>query len=310
VKGDASIKAPALQLGDRVRLVSPASTPDRDLTLACAALYESWGLRVEIGDHAFNEYGYLAGTDEARLSDFNEALRDPGVRAIFATRGGRGAYRIADRLDLEAACANPKLVIGFSEITSLHMSLLHSCDLVGLHGPLSSWGEGYIGEGSVRALKNAIFTTCEIAIAVDENEPTSALTTSGTARGRLIGGNLMLMMAVAGWALPSMDGAIVFMEQNDLGLGQIERMLTMLHRGGHLNGVAGFAIGQFTRCEVADAKGWTDVDVLRQFLNQFDVPVLGGLPLGHDRNPLTVPIGAMAVIDTSQRRLISEPAVC
>jgi muramoyltetrapeptide carboxypeptidase len=304
------VKAPKLQPGDRVRLVSPASTPDRELAMACAARYESWGLRVEIGDHAFDEYGYLAGTDDARASDLNDALRDPGVRAIFATRGGRGAYRIIDRLDFAAVRADPKLIIGFSEITSLHMAMLREASLVGLHGPLSSWGEGYIGEASISALKNAIFATDEIVIPVDENEPTSTLTTTGAVSGPLIGGNLMLMMAVTGWALPSLNGAIVFFEQNDLGLGQIERMLTMLRKGRHLDGVAGFAIGQFTRCEVPDAKGWTDVEVVRQFLSNFDVPVIGGLPLGHDRNPLTVPIGALATIDTSRRILITEAAVC
>src|SRR5436305_13470490 len=91
-----------LRPGDRVRLVSPASTPSKEGVRRCAEIFASWGLCVEFGAHVFSEFGYLAGTDEERLADLNEALRDPGVRAIFATRGGKGSYRIADRLDFGA----------------------------------------------------------------------------------------------------------------------------------------------------------------------------------------------------------------
>jgi muramoyltetrapeptide carboxypeptidase len=116
-----------LQAGDRVRFVSPASpAPEGGLERAAAVL-EALGLRVEYGTHVYDvdtTLDYLAGTDEDRLRDFNQALRDPGIKAIIATRGGKGAYRIADGLDVEAARRHPKLVVGFSEITILHMALM------------------------------------------------------------------------------------------------------------------------------------------------------------------------------------------
>ncbi len=133
---EALLVPPKLRIGDKIRFVSPASTPDEREVLARAKILEDWGIKVDSGQHAFNKNGYLAGTDDERLADFNDALRDPEVRAIFATRGGKGSYRIADRLDFEAVKRDPKYLVGFSDITVLHLSLYRQCRLVGLHGAL------------------------------------------------------------------------------------------------------------------------------------------------------------------------------
>jgi muramoyltetrapeptide carboxypeptidase len=109
---------PKLRPGDKVRFVSPASTPERDAVLRSAAVLKAWNLEVEYGAHAFAADGPFAGTDAQRAEDLNAALRDPTVRAVFATRGGRGCYRIADRIDFEAVGRDPKLLLGFSEITN------------------------------------------------------------------------------------------------------------------------------------------------------------------------------------------------
>lgn len=107
---DPAIIPSKLQVGDKVRFVSPASPPEREQVFHRAKILESWGLEVDFGEHAFRKVAYLAGTDEERLADFDAALRDPKVRAIFATRGGKGSYRIADRLDFDAARRDPKFV--------------------------------------------------------------------------------------------------------------------------------------------------------------------------------------------------------
>jgi len=112
---DGILVPPPLRPGDRVRFVSPGSTPDKASVLRHVELLENWGLDVEVGVHAFDERGFLAGRDEDRLSDFNGALRDPAIRAIFATRGGKGCHRIADRLDFQAAQRDPKFLVGFSD---------------------------------------------------------------------------------------------------------------------------------------------------------------------------------------------------
>jgi muramoyltetrapeptide carboxypeptidase len=283
-----------------VRLVSPSSPPDPDGVALVADVLRGWGLQVELGEHVFARYGYLAGTDEQRLSDFDAALHDPGIRAIIATRGGKGAYRIADRLDFSAARADPKFFVGISDTTILHLALLRHCGQVGLHGALYRDESGRIAEATGSALRAALMGEC-VALSARDDEPTSELTTRGRATGPVIGGNLVLLSTAAGWALPDLGGAILLLEAVDQYLGQIDRQLTMLRNGGHLAGIVGVAVGQFEKCP--PSKGVTVVELLRDHLRALDVPVLGGLPIGHGRAPLTVPLGATAELDTAARTL-------
>jgi muramoyltetrapeptide carboxypeptidase len=292
---------PPLRAGDKVRFVSPASTPDREAVLRRVKQLERWGLQVDFGEHAFAKAGYLAGTDNERLADFNAALADPTVRAILATRGGKGSYRIADRLDFEAARRDPKFVVGYSDITILHLSLWRHCRLVGLHGALPDDDEGPLADLSLASIRRALMTSDGIVIQARPEEPTCALTTEGAATGRLIGGNLDMIATAAGWALPDMSGAILLIEAVEMYLGQVDRQLTMLRKAGHLTGLKGVAVGQFARFK--SSKGLTIVDLLRDHLERLDVPILGGLPFGHGDCPLTVPVGAIALLDTASGTL-------
>jgi muramoyltetrapeptide carboxypeptidase len=287
---------PALQVGDKVRYVSPASPPEREWVLRGANIFESWGLKVDIGEHAFKKVAYLAGTDEERLADFNTALRDPSVRAIIATGGGKGSYRIADRLDFAAARSDPKFLVGFSDITVLHLSLWKHCRLVGVHGSLMPDGQ------NCESLRKVLMTSECITIHSRTDEPTSALSTDGTAKGRLIGGNLETISAAAGWSLPSLKGAILLLEAVNMYPGQIDRQLTMLRKAGHLNGLAGIAVGQFTDC-FKPIDGFTVIDLLRDHLEQLKVPILGGLPFGHGHQPQSTLVGSMAFLDAASGTL-------
>ncbi len=293
---DQVLTPPPLRPSDRIRFVSPASPPDRDRVLRNAETLQGWGLRVDFGEHAFHKRDYLAGTDEERLVDLNVALRDPEVRAIFTTRGGKGSYRIADRLDFAAARRDPKFLIGFSDITALHLSLLKHCRLIGIHGAFFAGpGEEDVSAETSSALRRALTTTDDIVIRSRLEEPTSALTTSGTVTGRLIGGNLDMVATAAGWALPDLHGAILLLEAIGLYRGQVDRQMTMLRKAGHLDGLAGVAVGQFTDFEF-DLR-FSVIDILREHLDVLGVPVLGGLPLGHGRSPVSALIGTVAVLD-------------
>lgn len=287
---------PPLRPGDKVRFVSPASPPDRDMVLRNAEILKGWGLTVDFGEYAFRKWNYLAGTDEERLSDLNAALRDPNVRAIFTTRGGKGSYRIADQLDFAAARRDPKFLIGFSDITALHLSLLRHCHQVGIHGAFSIGpSEDGVSSYTRESMRRALMTTEDIVIGSRPEEPTSRLTTDGMAKGRLIGGNLDMVAASAGWALPDMHGAILLLEAIGLYPGQVDRQMTMLRKAGHLDGLAGVAIGQFTDFEFD--RPYSVIDILREHLTELKVPILGGLPLGHGDSPASVFIGAMAELD-------------
>jgi muramoyltetrapeptide carboxypeptidase len=292
---------PKLSAGDRVRLVSPASPPDRDSVLAQIAMLESWALTVDVGDHVFNRKGYLAGEDDDRLADFNAALRDPSVRAIFATQGGKGSYRIADRLDFEAARRDPKFLVGFSDITALHLSLNRHCGLVGIHGAVLPNEMGAYDAQTCRALRDALMAPGHAPLQARPEELTAVLTTGGHARGPLIGGNLDMVATTAGWALPRLDGAILLLEAVNMMRGQLDRQLTMLRKAGHLQGVAGIALGQFTGFETP--RILSAVDILREHLGGLGVPILGGLPIGHGVAPLVVPLGLEAVLDAQSRTL-------
>lgn len=296
-------KLAALTAGDIVRLVSPASTPSEADVESCITFLEGLGLRPQLGVHALDRLGYLAGRDEDRLSDLNDAIKDPSVRAIIATRGGKGAYRIADGVDFAAMRANPKVLIGFSEITILHLSIWQQCAVPGIHG--AAWNPIQSGETSSKSFERAISTVEDTVVRSDEREPTAGLTKSGRVRGTLLGGNLDMIATAAGWALPSLDGAILLIEDVEKGLGHIDRILTRLVKCGCLAGIAGVAVGQFSN--FAPSKGLTVVDVLRDRLGLLGVPVLGGLPLGHGDNALAIPIGTEAILDADSKTLTVKP---
>lgn len=225
-EADPILMPPPLRPGDKVRFVSPASPPSREWACHCAKVLESWGLDVEFGAHVFREVAWLAGTDEERLADFNAALRDPSVRALFTAAGGKGSCRIADRLDFAAARSDPKFLVGISDITALQLSLWKHCRLVSVHGSFVPDGQ------DSETLRKAMMTSEGICLHSRLDEPTSALTTEGTARGRLIGGNLLPMSAVAGWALPSLRGAILLIEAGKTGPGAMDSQLTTLRKAG------------------------------------------------------------------------------
>lgn len=300
---------PRLCEGDRVRLVSPASTPTREGVAEVVATLSELGLRPEVGDHVFDKLGYLAGRDEDRLADLNDAFGDPGIRAVITTRGGKGAYRIAAGIDFEAVRRDPKLLVGFSEITILHLKLLKECGLVGLHG--ACWLDELHGVGTEESFANAVFTTDQIEIETTSSESTSVLTTSGQARGRLIGGNQDMVAISSGWAQPSLDGAILMLEAVNLRLGHIDRQLTMLINSGALDAIVGVAVGQYSDCgpDLTTQGDWDEIDVLRDRLSVLNVPILGGLPLGHGKNPRAVPIGTSATLDVDAGVLLVDAAV-
>jgi len=296
---------PRLTLGDRVAVVSPASTPDRHAVDRCVDELRSWGLHPEVGAHAFDQQAYLAGRDEDRLADLNAALRDPGIRAVFATRGGKGAYRIANRLDFDALRRDPKPVIGFSDITVLHLAIAREAGVSAVHAPMVSWDEDYVGRAAIDRLRTALTTSDSILIESDPSEPTVALSTSGRATGVLLGGNQDSIATSAGWALPRLDGAILLLEAFNLRLGHIDRQLTMLRNAGHLDNLAAVAVGQYTQCgpEQNEPQEWSHLEILREHLDSWGVPVLGGLSIGHGRDPWSVPLGTIATLDADSGTL-------
>ncbi len=304
------IRSPKLQQGDLVRLVSPASYPDLAGVNHCIETLESWGLRCDTGNHILSQHGYMAGTDAERLDDLNKAFADPQVRAIVTTRGGAGAYRIADDIDFDAARSDPKPLLGFSDITSMHLSLLDRCQLGGVHGCL-------FGRSAQRSAKHLLMSTEPIRLNRNLATVSATVNVAGKAQGRLIGGNLQGMATAVGVRMPSLRGAIVFIEHHRRGLGTVDRYLTQLTRSGALDGIAGIALGSFECFRDFSDRGWNIADVLNDRLGALNVPVLGGIYAGHDllcrrrdHDQYNIPLGSIATLDAGEGTLTVEPVVC
>ncbi|UPK74408.1 LD-carboxypeptidase [Nocardioidaceae bacterium SCSIO 66511] len=304
------VRRPAmLKRGDTVRLISPASSPDAKEVERGEELLRGWGLEVEYAEHALDEFGYLAAPDAQRLADLNSALSDPNVRGVICTRGGYGVQRIIDGVDRQAVRRDPKPVVGFSDITGLQQWLWCHTGLTTIHGPMAAWNDDRNGPASAEALREALMTTKPITLSGDPDEPGGDVHAPGRATGVLLGGNLSLLAAAVGnRELASLRGAILFMEDVGESPYRLDRMLTQLRRSGVLDGVAGFALGQWTDCEGAPGE-WTVSEMFRDRLGDLDVPILGGLPVGHGNGQLTMPLGVRAELDADSGTLTAEPAV-
>jgi muramoyltetrapeptide carboxypeptidase len=285
---------PALGPGARVALIAPAGPlrgPDElSTSMAHAA---SLGWEPVPGLHVLRRDGYLAGSDAERLTDLNAAIQDDAIDGIWCVRGGYGAMRILADVDYDAMRRHPKALIGYSDITALHAAIGARSGVATFHGPTAR-GEltAFARDSLVRAVV-AHEDSCGTASA-------ARTLRSGRARGRLAGGNLALLAALAGTPYaPDYDGAILVVEDVGEPLYRIDRMLRQLALAGALATLAGLAFGQFTECNDAVDTASRDLDaVLREAADIAGVPALAGIPLGHVGDQWTVPLGAHAELDT------------
>ena len=292
----------ALRPGDSVALVSPSGPVPAERVEHAVAVLTSWELKPHVYPSVFKRFGYFGGTDEERAADLNAALNDPQMRAIWCTRGGYGVQRVVDRLDLAALARDPKLVIGFSDITALHLALWRRVGLATIHGPVAAQLDK--GAGSITALgaHHAIMTAEPVIVRAQPEELTFSVRSAGRAEGTLLGGNLSLIAATIGtpdW--PDLARAILLLEDVSEEPYRVDRMLTHLLRSGLLAGVAGVAIGQFTECGDVTA-------VIAERLGTLGVPILGGLAIGHGEQHLAVPLGTRAVLDADAGTLTVDAA--
>ncbi|MGQ0659275.1 MAG: S66 peptidase family protein [Sphingosinicella sp.] len=308
-----------LRRGDVVGLVEPAYfTPDAFDLEAILATIRAMGLVPRAAPNVMSRYGYLAGSDEERAAHLNTMFADPEVRAIFAVRGGWGCARILPLLDFDLIRANPKLLIGFSDITALHLALAARADFPSIHGPNAASAWGQLSWDSFRRL------------AFDAETPTWAIPPGtedrlaqrngrartfrpGRATGPLIGGNLTVLSALVGTPyLPSFDGAILFLEETEEAQYRIDRMMTHLALAGILGRVAGVVFGQCTDCtaRISSLGGFTLSEVLAHHLAPLGVPAFQGALFGHVTDQFSLPVGVRAEIDAAAGTIrMLEPVV-
>ncbi|WP_035984257.1 S66 peptidase family protein [Leptolyngbya sp. KIOST-1] len=311
---------PRLKAGDEVGIVSPAGAtfePDRlDLVVdAVSAL----GFVPRVAPHALARYGYLAGTDAERAADLNAMFANPAIRALLPVRGDWGSARILPYLDYATIRANPKVLIGFSDISALLLGIHAQTGLVTFHGPhgITPWRGDQVEllrrvlmAGEALTYRNPLLGADQDRLMRDQGRILTL--TAGQATGSLIGGNLSVISGIVGSPyLPDTTGAILFLEDVGEPPYRVDRMLTQLKLAGVLDGLAGFVFGQCTACGPGAGYGsLTLADILRDHIQPLGIPAYAGAWIGHVEPLWTLPIGLPVRIDASAGTIeMRSPAV-
>ena len=265
-----------LKPGDKIAITCPAKKLPHEINEA-VRLFESWGLEVILGESVYASYHQFAGTDELRAQDLQRFLDDESIKAVIGARGGYGTIRIIDRLDFSAFKKKPKWIIGFSDITVLHSHIFANFGIPTIHGQMPL----VIPEGtsaSLETLRRALFGE-----SLNYKIPPSALNRPGKSEGRLIGGNLTLLVMLNGSA-SEMDfsNKILFIEDVGEYLYAIDRMFWHLKRSGKLAQLNGLILGGFSSLKDYDEPfGQTVEEMLLALIKEYDYPVCFNFPAGH-----------------------------
>ncbi len=277
---------PRIAQGQKVAIISPAGkVPFGHLDRAIETL-ESWGLHVLLGKHVYGKHDYLSGTDADRLADLQWAMDDPDVDFILCARGGYGTTRILDQINYNSILKQPKWIIGFSDITALHLKL-NKLNIGSIHGPMGTSFRRIGAEKSISVLKSILFGDVAPVISSNKNSPWEK---QGQATGQLVGGNLALLVDSLGTESELItDHKILFIEDIGEPVYKIDRMMTQLKRSGKLDKLAGLVVGDFTEVNGYD-KGdeFTLEKVIHQEFRDFDYPLTYGFPIGHE--PVNMPV--------------------
>ncbi len=298
------LKPPRLQKGDTIGLLSPASAPSTPEKIDKSVRYlESLGYRVVVGKHAMAVHGYLAGTDEERAADLNAMLRDRTIRAIIALRGGYGTPRLLPLVDYRAVRQDPKIIVGYSDLTALQLALFRKTGLVTFSGPMAGvemWDT--IDPFTEEQFWRVISSAGRIGLLMNPpEEPTQPLR-PGKATGRLVGGNLSLLVSLLGTPYaPNFKKTLLLLEEVDEAPHRVDRMLAQLRNAGVFGKIKGLILGRFTDCVPKDPSQphFATEEVLRQYADQLQIPVLANLQYGHIPRKLTIPIGLKTRLNVS-----------
>ncbi len=310
------IKPSRLFAGATIGLVSPGGVISRESDIEeVEQTLRELGLRTVRGRHVLERWGYLAGQDEHRAADLNRMFAARDVDAVLPLRGGWGCNRILPYLDYESIRENPKILMGFSDITSLLIALYARCNLITFHGPvgISTWND-FTVEYARRVLYDGEQVEMRNPSHVGPRGPIMRdrvrTIRSGTARGRLIGGNLSVIASMLGSSyLPDWNRHILFLEDTEEDVYRIDRMLTQLSMAGILRRLSGIVFGKCTDCD-ADEPSLTLGQVLHDHFHPLGIPAFYGAMIGHISDKFTVPLGVEAEIDAASGTIqLLEPAV-
>lgn len=302
------IKPRRLQKGDLIGLVAPASALSAEEKIEGGVRYlEQIGYRINLGKHIRNVHGYLAGMDKDRAADFNEMVCNKKVKAIFALRGGYGTPRLLQMIDYRALSKNPKIIVGYSDITALQLAIFHKVGLVTFSGPMTGvemWKDfdPYTEEHFWRVLTSAK----KIGVLENPHDEPLNILRPGNARGRLLGGNFALLTCIVGTPfIPKLKKSILFLEDVEEAPHRIDRMLAQLLNASILREISALVFGKFTDCKPSDlSEPYLTIDqVQKEYMKKIQCPAVANFQYGHIPRRLTVPLGLQANLDTKRNRI-------
>lgn len=310
------LKGKKLCKGDTIGFIGPSGAVRIDGAIERAKLEtERMGYRVKLGKSCGAKHGYLSGTDALRARDVNEMFADPQVDAIFCVRGGYGTTRMLDRLDYDVIRNNPKIFVGYSDITAMHAAILKNCDLVTFAAPMpvSDWASSPLDDFSLASMLRVLGEAAPAGVL--SNAPgyhARKTINGGSCEGMLVGGNLMLITSLLGtpYELDTKD-KILFIEEIGEHTYCIDRMLTQLRLAGKLNDCAGIVFGDFKNCEIEYPEyGFTIEEIIREVVAPCGKPIFSGFQAGHCSPKITLPYGVRCCMNADNCTLeVLEDAV-
>jgi muramoyltetrapeptide carboxypeptidase len=302
------IKPRVLKHGDTIGLIAPASPiyEQSDFNKMLEDI-RGLGFRIKLGQHVQKRNGYLAGSDTERAQDVMDMFEDPEVNGIICTRGGWGSNRILEHLNFDLVRKNPKVFCGFSDITSLHMAFYTQSGLHTFHGPV---GKSVWNDYTTNAFRQVLEQGEKPQFRIPRDADESFTITAGNAKGKLLGGNLSVLVSMIGSDyLPSFEDSILFLEDIGESVYRIDRMLTQLKMAGILDQLSGFIFGKCTDCSAGE-NSLSLNQVFEDHISPLGIPAFYGAMISHEDNNLTLPIGIRAEMDTQIKTIrLLEPAV-
>ena len=295
------IKPKPLRRGDTIGLVGISGAlhePETRFEKMLEAI-DALGYKVIVADSCREEYGYLSGTDASRAKGLNQMFRDDRVDAVVCMRGGYGVTRILDRVDFDVIRANPKLLLGYSDITALHTAIHEKVGMVTIHGPMPDRAWMEFDDFSRRSMLRALTSTEPLGTLYNPEGTAPKCVVPGRCEGRLVGGNLSLIAALCGTPYQlNPEGKVLLLEDVGEYIYRLDSMLTQLRLAGMFERCAGVVLGGFTNCtEEYERYALHLEDVIRDIIVPAGKPVLANLSIGHTPVKITVPLGVNCAVD-------------
>jgi muramoyltetrapeptide carboxypeptidase len=318
-KEERLLRATKLTAGDRVAIIAPGFQPRPEQIRLASQRVQALGLQPQVNPVINQQWGYFAGSIQARAEAINQAFADPEIKALFVIRGGYGSALLLDHLDYQLIKQNPKILLGYSDITALLVGLYQRLGLVTFHGPVAGqqWPEfsvNYLREVLFAGDKARFINPQPLDLKKDiiaSQNPVRTIN-SGTVEGRLLGGNLSVLVSLVGTPYWPEDwrNSILFIEEVGEAVYRIDRMLAQLKMVGVLDQLAGFVLGTCRDCRPQAFGGFRLEQVIDRYIKPLGIPAYSGALIGHQDKNFTLPVGGLVRLDADKGSItMLEPGV-